>query len=292
MLYGYGGAGEAYARCICDCGKECIKSVYGIRHSRNPAHCGCMTRYYKRIQSENSRKDLTGMKFGRLTVLEMKYVPNGHTKSICKCDCGNTIEVISTYLTSGDTKSCGCYQKHKASEANTKDFTGTVSDYGVIFISREYKNNKNQWMWKCKCGMCDNEFVALPAKVLNGHITSCGCAKTSSGERLVETILDENGVCYKREYRFKDCKNKKCLPFDFYIPEINTVIEYQGAQHYKPVDIFGGEHEMSIRKNNDNIKKEYCKNNNINLLELPYTLSKDDIKEKIQTLFIRRDCNG
>ena len=232
------------------------------------------------------------MRFGRLTVERMIYKKGEHTKAVCKCDCGNTIEVVATYLTSGDTTSCGCYKAERIMETNTKDFSGMVSDYGVEFICQDYKNNKKQWMWKCRCGICGNEFTALPAKVLNGHITSCGCAKSSSGERYLESVLINLDIEYIREYKFSDCRNINPLPFDFYIPDRNTVIEYQGKQHYDVVPLFGGDADLAVRKRNDSIKKKYCETNNIQLLELPYTLSNEEIKNKIQTLFIRRDCNG
>jgi len=67
-----------------------------------------------------------------------------------------------------------------------------------------------------------------------------------------------------------DCKNKKSLPFDFYLPERNICIEFQGIQHYEPREFFGGEKTFKERKFLDNIKREYCKDNNIKLLEISY----------------------
>lgn len=292
MLYGYGKHGEGYCRCICECGNECIKSIYGILHSRNPAHCGCKTEYYKRIQSNNSRKNLVGMRFGSLVVTEMHYKEGEHTTVTCKCDCGNVIERVATYLTSGDTTSCGCVQRQRASETNTKDFTGIISEYGVEFIKRSYKKNNKVWLWVCKCGKCGKEFEALPAKVLNGHTTSCGCSRQSSGERLIEHTLQQIGIDYKYEYVISDCKNVHPLRFDFYIPSINTAIEYQGAQHYIPVDYFGGELKLIAQQRSDEKKKKYCKENGIDLIEIPYTLSNTEVINIIQTLFIPRDCHA
>lgn len=294
MLYGYGKHGEGYCKCLCDCGNEVIKSAYNIRHSRNPAHCGCMKEYYRAIQSEKSRVDLTGQRFGRLVVTDMIYEKNKHTIVRCICDCGNVVERVNTYLTTGDTTSCGCYQREKTSNCNTKDFTGIVSNYGIRFIKRHHQKNGNGgvWYWECEC-KCGNKFIALPAKVLNGHITSCGCAVRSARERLISSYLDEIGVDYEIEYKFKDCKDTNPLPFDFYLPSFNTAIEYQGQQHYRETEgFFGGANGLFMRKYHDQIKRDYCKNNGIRLLELPYTMSDDEIKNIIQTLFIRRDCNG
>lgn len=281
MLYDYGNAGEAYCKCTCDCGNTIIQSAYSIRHKRNPPHCGCMTAEYKTAQNERARVDLTGRRFGRAVVTGMIYETGKPTRARCKCDCGSEFETVATYLTSGETKSCGCYHRERTAEANTKDFTGVVSDYGVRFLSRSCKNESGQWLWNCKCGECGTEFVALPAKVLSGHITSCGCARRSSRERLIDAFLNELGIEYVAEYRFEDCVDINALPFDFYLPRYNTVIEYQGAQHYKSVDMFGGEDAFETRRKHDAIKRDYCKTHNISLLELPYSLNDEEIKSAI-----------
>ena len=80
----------------------------------------------------------------------------------------------------------------------------------------------------------------------------------------------------KVKKRFIDCIDKRPLSFDFYVPQCNTCIEYQGIQHYKPVERFGGEEQFIIQQKHDMIKKEYCAKNNINLIEIPYWYNTDD----------------
>ena len=281
MLYSYYKHGEAACRCLCDCGNECIKASYDLRHSKNPPHCGCMKEYYKKIQSENSRLDVTGKRFGALVVDKMLYEYKKQTRVKCTCDCGKHIETFLTYLTSGNTTSCGCIQRKRTQESNTKEFTGVVSDYGVEFLHREKQNERGCWLWSCRCPCCGEAFVALPAKVMNGHITSCGCARQSSRERLIKELLDMYHISYDPQHRYEDCIDKKVLPFDFYLNDFNTCIEYQGEQHYCSSDYFGGEEQYNIRKRHDDIKRNYCITNNIRLLELPYTLSDDEIKQQI-----------
>ena len=81
-----------------------------------------------------------------------------------------------------------------------------------------------------------------------------------------------------KEYAFDDCRNIYPLRFDFYIPSINTCIEYDGEQHYRPVEYFGGEEAFKQRIINDNIKTQYCKDNNIRLVRIS-SKSKDEIEE-------------
>lgn len=279
MIYDIrGGKRRASCKCICDCGTEIVTSADSLRRSKKS--CGCDTRQ-RRIDS--NRNDLTGKRFNRLIVTKMLW-ENRPTKCKCICDCGNEVEVIASGLTSGKTGSCGCYQKDRTSTSNVKDWTGVISSYNVEFLRQAKKNTKGQWLWACRCGECGKEFVALPAKVMNGHITSCGCSKKSSHERTIAHILDNLGVEYIEQYRFEDCKSKYTLPFDFAVilnGSVTHLIEYDGRQHFMPVDCFGGIEEFREIQRRDAIKNKYCKLNNINLLRLPYTLDDSEIKRRI-----------
>ena len=265
--------------CSCDCGKEKIIRADSLLY-KSVTSCGCDTRE-KRIKK--NRKDLSGMRFGRLVVKEMlwDYRP---TRAVCACDCGNESIVISTGLTSGKTTSCGCFQRERASYKNTKDWTGVVSDFGVEFICRDVMNNAGQWLWKCKCGLCRKIFSALPAKVMNGHITSCGCRRRSSREELIENILSENKVDYISQYTTQDCKYKDVLKFDFMVLENSTpsvAIEYDGKQHFTPVEFFGGESSYEETIVRDTIKNQFCDIHGLKMVRIPYTYSNEEIYEKV-----------
>ena len=79
--------------------------------------------------------------------------------------------------------------------------------------------------------------------------------------------MDLNKINFVQEKRFVDCRDNKPLPFDFYLPDHNLIIEFDGQQHYEPK--FGKE-SFAITQKHDEIKNQYCKNNNINLLRVPY----------------------
>ena len=96
--------------------------------------------------------------------------------------------------------------------------------------------------------------------------------------------MENNNINYIPQKRFKDCKDNKPLPFDFYLPILNICIEYDGEQHFKSKEHFGGEQGFLTRQKHDQIKTDYCKNNNIPLLRISY---KDNIEEKLNNfLFI------
>ena len=94
--------------------------------------------------------------------------------------------------------------------------------------------------------------------------------------------LAKHNILFKRQYRFNECKNIFQLPFDFYLQNYNTCIEYDGEQHYYPIDYFGGEEGLTKRQQNDEIKNNFCKENNIGLLRIKYD---QDIKLVLDNFF-------
>jgi hypothetical protein len=83
-------------------------------------------------------------------------------------------------------------------------------------------------------------------------------------------FLEENNIQYEPQKRFENCKFKKALPFDFYLPNYNLCIEYNGEQHYISVNYFGGDEALEKTKIKDNIKRNFCYDNNIGFIEINY----------------------
>jgi len=104
------------------------------------------------------------------------------------------------------------------------------------------------------------------------HLRGSGCpaCQESHGEKKIRKILMDLGIPFHSQYVFKDCSYIAPLRFDFYLPDFNMVIEYQGQQHYMPSDRFGGQKAFEETKIRDRIKKEFCLNNNINFEEIRY----------------------
>jgi len=87
----------------------------------------------------------------------------------------------------------------------------------------------------------------------------------SYGESKISEFLDDRGIQYIYEHEFPELKNH---PFDFYIPEINLCIEFDGRQHFEPNARQGGFDGLRKRKNNDKIRNDFCKNKKISLIRL------------------------
>lgn len=145
-----------------------------------------------------------------------------------------------------------------------------------IDVRGYYVNNHTPILHYCK--ICENEFMAYPNNILNGQ--GCPICKESRGERIIRHYLQEHKIDFKSQYRFDNCKNKRSLPFDFYLPELNICIEYDGPQHFEPIERFGGNNNFLQTQQNDSIKNKYCEENNITLLRIRYDENINNILDK------------
>lgn len=116
----------------------------------------------------------------------------------------------------------------------------------------------------------------------------CPICSKSKGELKIRKILEDSGLIVEYQKRFDNCRNIYPLPFDFYISELNTCIEFDGRQHYEVVDRFGGEESLKYTQYNDNIKTEYCNSNNITLIRIKYN---ENIEEKLETILNKKARN-
>jgi len=99
----------------------------------------------------------------------------------------------------------------------------------------------------------------------------------SAGEKRVCDYLQRKTVKYEYQKRYDDCRNINPLPFDFYLPEYNTIIEFDGYQHYFEVKRF--KTSLKDTQKHDAIKNKYCQDNGINLLRIPYWELEDNTVE-------------
>lgn len=225
-----------------------------------------------------SIENLVGKKFGMLTVIEQTKSKNNKNRKRywkCKCECGNIVITTTDNLKSNHATSCGCKRKNTLHEKLTKDWKGFVSDNGIEFISRSNKQSSEQcYFWNCKCPFCGNIFLALPYNVVEGKTNSCGCRRIYKGEKIIEQILENNNIEFTTQYPMKFSEKHKKQFFDFAIYKngiLKSLIEFDGKQHFEPVDRFGGEEEYRKTRERDLRKNIYCIYNGIPLYRIPYT---------------------
>lgn len=124
--------------------------------------------------------------------------------------------------------------------------------------------------------ICGRIFNIQPNNIMsNGQYCPNCISKVSYGEMAVKKFLDDNSIKYEMNKRFPSCKNIQQLPFDFFLPELNICIEYDGEHHFKPVSKFGGQSKLESVQENDNIKNIFCKDNSIDLIRIPYKEKKN-----------------
>lgn len=132
----------------------------------------------------------------------------------------------------------------------------------------EFSYMKSPTLFRCKID--GTEWTAPPLNVVSGA-SVCPQCKETLGEKKVRIWLEKHNIPYEQQKALPGCRHIHALRFDFYLPELNAVVEYDGAQHYKPIEFFGGEEVFKSTIERDKVKNDYCINNNIRMLRIPYS---------------------
>lgn len=140
-------------------------------------------------------------------------------------------------------------------------------------LPSEYTPNSGVVVW-WKCKECGHEW-SMNIQARNQGKCRCPKCSDSFSETVTSSLLNDFSINFEQEYIFKDCKYISELRYDFYLNFHNTTIELQGQHHYYPVT-YGGiskekaQENFTKQKIKDQIKRDYCQNNNIKLIEIPY----------------------
>jgi hypothetical protein len=252
--------------CKCECGKT--KEVGGSTLiSGESKSCGC----YSIERAQEQLIDLTGQRFGRLTVIELHEKRKKKNGSeifwLCRCDCGNETVVQSGNFKNNHTTSCGCFLDEQRGTGNFIDLTGTT--FGCLTVIERYKENyvsngkqySPKWLCICQCG---NETVVIGQDLRNGCTKSCGCLKESLVAFELKRYCFEN---YGGIPEYDECVNpetNRYLPYDIYIPN-NVYIEVHGPQHYdlRLGYFYKSEDDFLYRQHLDQLKKEYAQSHGL-----------------------------
>ena len=201
--------------------------------------------------------------------------------------CGNTFYPTPYNFINNMTQCPYCCSKTRKTHEMFVDEIKKITGNKYKVLSR-YENAQTEV--KMKHITCGHVFWQKPSYFIHNGSTCPKCrAFKSKGEEEIERILVRRKISYLREYKIEECKYISPLPFDFKIEygKQTYLIEYQGVQHYKPVEAFGGNEQFKSQIRNDNIKRKYCKDNNITLIEIPYWI--DDIEEYLLGKLNRRN---
>lgn len=245
-------------------GHGCIKcrneSLKNLKYTKDSILLKCKEKH-------NERYDYS-------LINEFKGITNKY-KFICKKH-NNTFETTFPIHLNGDGGCRKCmYEKNSQTNKINLDYfiseSNLIHDNKYNYSKVEYKNNSTKIKIICpKHGVFEQRPHAH--KDLKQGCPKC---KERKGERIIRKYLECNSIKYIFQHSFDNCRNINRLFFDFYIPHLNICIEFDGEQHYKPIKFFGGLENHKYISYNDNIKNNYCKDNNIKLIRIPYYKIKD-----------------
>lgn len=251
---------QAHWLCQCqNCQKYTVIPAYTLLNGTN--ECSC-------------RFDLTNKTYGRWTVLYFTGRTAKNRSKIwhCKCDCGNEKDIDGYILRSGQSRSCGCLQKEtikKIAESQRIDLTG--QRFGkLVALKPIYGHQEGKHtQWECQCD-CGNKIFVDMGNLQQGFSKSCGCTLSRQEENIIKLLTTAN-ICFVYQKRFEDFSTKR---FDFWVPEQNYIIEFDGEQHFF-ADNHGWNTQEKFEKTrqNDLLKNQYCFINNIPLIRIPYDVN-------------------
>lgn len=271
----------------CDyCGKI-IKVAYGDYNRYKFDKYSCVSCRQKKTSEYNLKQrqddlynralDFCNEK-GYKLITPKSDILNSETRVLYECPKHGTHETkIYTLISRHGCIDCGIEDVSNTHRKNINEVYNDFKKYGGLLI------NKDDYIsWNCKnlnviCKECGEIFTTSYGAYINrgGQVCSKCTYNTSKGERVIKEFLEHKKIKFDMQFRFDDCKNIIPLPFDFYLYKYNTCIEYDGEGHYIPInrgkisDLEAQEVLENI-KFRDNIKTQYCKDNNIKLIRIPY----------------------
>lgn len=279
-----------------DCGKlfEALNKNVKDGDVYRCAECRPLWRKKNSVIGELNKKYVPGMKIGPNSILFIEEA--GHVDSIrlgrFKCPKCGSEEWITRLpdVCSGKSSKCqACYKKENIyrCKLNGKESAYDLSGYRfgkltVQYLIEQDKVDEQGRLWYCICD-CGGNRKAHSRDLITGKIWHCGCSTPiSKGEEKIFEILSSLDIKYKREYSFIDCINPsthKLFRFDFYLPDYNCCIEYDGIQHFK--ETTWERCSLQEQRQKDIYKNNYCIGNGIGLIRIPYWNY-----NKLNTLFL------
>lgn len=195
--------------------------------------------------------------------------------------CGKIFTPSPSNMIYSNKKGClHCYGKGKLTVEDYQNrFNQNTELQEYTILSIESKHGHVFGEVRHNHEKCENHTFSIRlSDMLSKHNHRCPKCNDleleSKAVRDIKQYLIENKYEFIQEAKFDTCKNINVLPFDFYLPKYNTIIEYDGRQHFN-ASFSSDKERASIKlkqtQYNDNIKNEWCKNNNINLLRIKYT---------------------
>jgi very-short-patch-repair endonuclease len=259
---------------ICGCCGEPYQDTYDHIRMKNYVYC---QRCGIERRAESHRHDVKDVE-ERLSKYNLKLLNPNFQSIQClevededgyRSSCANLY-----YIESGKN----FVRNHKQNLYTPYNINLYLQKHGIItevadLTPRHIEVRKDKIGFICSC--CGQTFnTTFDMLKRSGRVLCYDCSNNMSNlEYKVKTYLDDNNIKYVQQKRFPQCKNKRSLPFDFYLIDYNYVIEVNGCQHYyENNEYFHANRTLQEQQEIDQYKKQFCIDNNIGYLELPFWL--------------------
>ncbi len=241
---------------------------------------GCKTCAKRRIGQKNSKpfeEYLSDLSKKNPNIICIGDYVNSTTNTLHKCliDGYEWYAQPSSILANKGCPKCAgnIHRTHEEYVALVEEINPNIEVVGEYFNARDKIEHR--------CLIHNTVWSTRPYLILAG--SGCPSCNESHGEKIIASWLRKNNIAFEQQKTFEGCKDKKCLPFDFYIPSLNIAIEFDGEQHFKPINFFGGKSRFERLVAHDKAKDEFCAKQGINLLRISYNENIE--KELVRHIF-------
>lgn len=253
------------------CGHEYISNPTRIYKKTKCPYCTIhnKTSFEKHIIFENRVYLMYGNEYSVIG----KYITAKTPIKIKHNKCGKTFEIRPDNFLHG--RQCPLHRYERSAKNNSLSYDEVKQKiYNLVgkeytLLSNEYINAREKILFRHN--VCGNNFK-MSFDNFSSKNQRCPKCKSSKGELKIRNYLNLYNIKYEEQKRFDNLvgMNNWKLSYDFYIPNKNLLIEYQGKQHLCSIEYFGGDEEFKRQKEHDKRKREYAKKYNIKLLEIWY----------------------
>ena len=267
----------------CECGNFFQKSISDIEKTKTCRCKECRYGVTRKIFQEdfNVIKQYVEIESASDCKLLSKEYINNATYMEFKCKCGS--EFSTTFAKFKDRNQRQCQKCGRIASGVKGSLSRTKTQEEFELEIYNLVNNEYKVVSKYLGAMkpisflhekCGKEWTTTYNSFHTGG--RCPICTSSKGEKVIRDLLLNNHINFYEQYKIVECRDKSPLPFDFSIFEdkektrLKCLIEYDGEQHFKSMSYFGGEERFNDQQKKDNIKNDYCKQNNIELLRIPY----------------------
>lgn len=272
---------DAHTSILCKClvdGHEWAPTPNDLLTGKGCPVCGRLSSNQKKTKT--NEQFLYDLSLVSTTITPIEPYINAKEKIWVRCNtCGHEWQVEPDGLLQGrGCPECAKNNSHDRQAKSNEQFLQELAEINPMLTPLEpYYNDHTKILVRCE--IHDYTWFVAPNKILHRQ-TGCPKCNLSSNEEKIIDILEDLEYSIEAQKRFDDCRDKYSLPFDIYVKELNLLIEYDGEGHYYPIprgDMSKEEAEerLLIVQKHDSIKTQYCKENNIPLIRIPYWENKN-----------------